>query len=850
MVPTCLSLRNFMCYREPVYLNLRGTRVACLSGENGSGKSTLLDAITWALWGKARVNSDRDLIAIGTTDMEVSFGFILGELEYRVLRRRGRGGDGPPSLEIQTLDGERWRSLSGDNVRQTQQVIDRLLRMDYITFINSAFILQGRADEFTTKAPAQRKQILAEILNLGDYDRHEERARLEMREREQSLHEIDATLASIDQRLGDLPQQQALVDTLGRQLVGLTDSLIQLRDQFAAIQSQLQALEFAAAQRDVLRHRIAGLSDEISSIESEQRALAARLDHHRSVVTRRSEIETCYRELVELRQRSDALAGWLGEQQILMERRRCVDQQIHRANHAVEAEIHSLERQIRDRDRSIRDQPQIVTEIASIQAETTGLVSLEADLAQTRREQSERETERGELQAENQRLRGDMEDLKARLDQIAQADAVCPVCRRSLGGDERQRLEATYQQEGTALGDRYRENQGRLRTLKSVATVLADRLTELDQRRQHLESLNRKRSALDERLRAIELAEQERVALVERREELQRSLLAGEPVAEFQQELTEIEKGLKAVARVRDEHEAIRAKVAALAFIEEDRRRLDQSEAALAGEERQQGLLRDSLERRRAELRHAEEQEARLAGDLVQIGSLRRESDDLQAELGRVERQRSELQEQVGAAQQRVDDCLRLQDQREDLLRERKRTAEEKMIYEELMLAFGKRGIQAMIIETVVPELQDEANAILDKMACNSMHVEFRTQRQTKRGEGVIETLDIVISDEVGRRPYELYSGGEAYRVNFAIRVALSKLLARRAGARLQTLVIDEGFGTQDARGLDGLIEAIHAIEQDFQMILVITHIAELKDVFPTRIDVVRTSNGSQVHLN
>jgi exonuclease SbcC len=86
--------------------------------------------------------------------------------------------------------------------------------------------------------------------------------------------------------------------------------------------------------------------------------------------------------------------------------------------------------------------------------------------------------------------------------------------------------------------------------------------------------------------------------------------------------------------------------------------------------------------------------------------------------------------------------------------------------------------------------------------------------------------------------------------VNFAIRIALSKLLARRAGAQLQLLVIDEGFGTQDAEGRERLVEAINSIQDDFQRILVITHIEELKDAFPVRIDVVKTAQGSQISLN
>jgi len=76
-----------------------------------------------------------------------------------------------------------------------------------------------------------------------------------------------------------------------------------------------------------------------------------------------------------------------------------------------------------------------------------------------------------------------------------------------------------------------------------------------------------------------------------------------------------------------------------------------------------------------------------------------------------------------------------------------------------------------------------------------------------------------------------------------------SEVLAQRAGARLQTLVIDEGFGSQDAQGRQRLVEAINLVRQDFAKILVITHIDELKDAFPTRIDVEKADSGSKVHI-
>jgi exonuclease SbcC len=129
------------------------------------------------------------------------------------------------------------------------------------------------------------------------------------------------------------------------------------------------------------------------------------------------------------------------------------------------------------------------------------------------------------------------------------------------------------------------------------------------------------------------------------------------------------------------------------------------------------------------------------------------------------------------------------------------------------------------------------------------MSVLFQTQRELKTRDTLKETLDIIISDSAGRRDYEMFSGGEAFRVNFAIRLALSEVLAQRAGARLQTLVIDEGFGNQDALGRQRLIEAINTIKEDFAKIVVITHIEALKDAFPTRIEVEKTPRGSVVNI-
>ncbi|MCL4508774.1 MAG: SMC family ATPase, partial [Chloroflexi bacterium] len=248
------------------------------------------------------------------------------------------------------------------------------------------------------------------------------------------------------------------------------------------------------------------------------------------------------------------------------------------------------------------------------------------------------------------------------------------------------------------------------------------------------------------------------------------------------------------------------------------------------------------LERDRAE-------RERLAVDLERRRTLLPQIEQAQRESIRLQQRVGQQQLLLGGLRKSLQHC----DEQARLKMERQRELEdslrEKGVYEELTVAFGRKGIQAMIIGTAISELQDEANELLGRMTDEQMSLRFDMQRGTKKGD-VVETLDILISDRLGTRDYGMFSGGEAFRINFAVRVALSKLLAHRAGARLETLVIDEGFGTQDEQGIDRLVQAIQAVQEDFSRILVITHIAELKERFPVRIDVTKTEDGSTFSIN
>ncbi|MGI0484649.1 AAA family ATPase [Pantanalinema rosaneae CENA516] len=252
---------------------------------------------------------------------------------------------------------------------------------------------------------------------------------------------------------------------------------------------------------------------------------------------------------------------------------------------------------------------------------------------------------------------------------------------------------------------------------------------------------------------------------------------------------------------------------------------------------------------------------AALVQYLQQVPDLKSQIQELEQ---KIQQQRGQLDTHLaylGRLQQQQQQLALLSTQHSALSTQLQTAQRQYRIYQELAQAFGKNGIQALMIENILPQLEAETNRILNRLSGNQLHVQFITQRSHRRDQSrsakakgfqakLIETLDILIADPQGTRPYETYSGGEAFRVNFAIRLALSRLLAQRSGTALQMLIIDEGFGTQDAEGCDRLIAAITAIAPDFACILTVTHVPHFKEAFQTRIEVIKTETGSQLSLS
>lgn len=321
-----------------------------------------------------------------------------------------------------------------------------------------------------------------------------------------------------------------------------------------------------------------------------------------------------------------------------------------------------------------------------------------------------------------------------------------------------------------------------------------------------------------------------------------------------EEKVRKIATELKSLIFNSESYQDICSKLNSLEKAQEQKEQMLRIQATLESEEKVVAEMRILFRNKKAQVDASEKEITTLSDLSEKLSRIDQEILGVEQELTKVRSEEKELRGTLGQIQELISRTAQMEKLSKQKAQEKNTLQREKETFEELALAFGKKGIQAMIIEAAIPEIEDETNKLLEKLTESRMKVSFQTQKETKTklsgGEkGIIETLDIIISDEMGERPYEMYSGGEAFRVNFCIRLAISKLLTHRAGAKLQFLVIDEGFGSQDAPGRARLIEAIDAIKNDFEKILVITHIEELKEEFPVRIEVSKNAEGSTFKL-
>lgn len=850
MIPVRLEIKNFLPYRSPDTLRFEGVHLACLTGPNGAGKSSLLDAITWALWGKARAKRDEELIHLGQGDMHIQLDFEQEGLMYRVLRRRARGKRGQGTLDLFVLAGDgAITTLTAESMRATQARIDELLRLDYETFVHSAFLQQGRADAFTTKNPSERKRILADILGLDRWNKYEDAAKARLKAIDAQLIGYEAQIISIDEELARRPALQADLEAARADYAEAQATLGAAEERLKEVEHAPRELRTAQENKSERERR---LREHVTDLEGVQERIAnqqKQIAGHEEIIAMKADITAGYAALKSARETDRSLSDKLIELRTLDNDLYDLRSQLDNARTRLESEAEGSRKRISELESET--QTDYSGDLESVQDESAQLQARQAERDRLDTQMNDLREERAGLETQQKTLTEEGLTLNDRLERLVKSDddeAACPLCGQPLDDAHRTELIEQIKPEVEAKRDIYRQNKARITSMKTEIDDLRKQIAAIDIELKRLPAVLERAGKLREQVDSVEAA---RIQLKEERAALEdiESRLANESYAEEVREaLAQIEAQRAELGYDKSSHDVAREQLEQHNEYERLHQQLNIAENSLPA--LQSDL--ESTQQREIRLNQAKDELESdietLASEIIRLGELVKEYNARDDEVRALRTTERTANERVIAAEQQLKALDAQEKRKASLENQRDDARQEKAIYDELRRAFGKNGVPAMIIETAIPELETTANNLLSRMTDGRMHLRMNTQKEKVTG-GTAETLDIEIADELGTRSYELYSGGEAFRINFAIRVALSQMLARRAGANLRTLFIDEGFGTQDEGGRNKLVEAINAIQEDFSLILVITHIDELRDSFPVHIVVDKTDSGSRINI-
>lgn len=851
MIPLHLYISGFLSYQEPVELDFSGFHMACISGPNGAGKSSLLDAFTWVLFGIARRRDDT-LINSHSSTAEVILDLYYEGAEYRVQRMKTINKTARLEFFMRDKDGN-WKPHTESTLRDTELKIQNTLHLDYDTFINASFFLQGKADLFAQQRPGDRKRILGNILGLEIWDMYQQIATERRKNLENELVLLNNKLAEIEHEMSEGNERRARLKQVEENLAqaeairkAKDTALEHLRRLSASIAEQQRLVRLLHSQFEGSQQREVAIT---SQLENRQREF----DQYQERLANAEQISLSYQEWQDTRLQ---ISRW---------------DELQRNFHQLDSERSSLMMQIeiertkleKDRQLLLEHQLQIGSFKDTLSAADIRIKELLQAILddQTRlQKRSSLETEINlvretitRCKSENERLKNDMNKIKERVDRLFKIDSpTCPLCEQPLTDEHRQSMIEDLTTEGKQLGDAHRLNKETIRQGEENIQAIESDLENLRNIEINLQKLQRD---LGQAELSHENASQEiqswQTQEAPKLQEIERRLAQQDYAYEAQSTLEKIIAKLLALGYDPSAHEAARQSEKKGRTSEQLMRELEKARASMGQLEREIGNLAEQRTKAAAETASMEIQYQQAKEKYDHEAAALPDLDSAERELLLLREQENRLRTQVGGALQAVEVLKGHVARRAGLTSQKDEISWKITRYKLLEKAFGKDGIPALLIEQALPEIEEQANRILDRLTNGGMSVRFATQKEykDKNREDKKETLDILISDGAGVREYELFSGGEAFRVNFAIRLALSRVLARRAGARLQTLVIDEGFGSQDSEGRQRLLEAINLVSSDFAKILVITHLEELKDAFPARIEVEKTERGSHVRV-
>jgi exonuclease SbcC len=753
-----------------------GDGITGIIGPNGSGKTSLLEGLAWAIYGNTAARGDKDSIrnlrAKARAAVRVELEFGLGSHEYRVER-------GLNDAELYQ-DG----TIVANSIREVTAKVQRVLGMTHDEFFNTYFTGQKELAVLANASRPERAAFLSRVLGYERLRLAQER----VRERRNALsHEVDGLETGLPPR-AELQAERR----------GAEQRLAGARKAAGDAEAARRKAQEALAEEEPRWQAWVARRDRTLSLEGDQRVA------EQGVLAQRQEFQRLDKELAEALAAREELRKLEAEVAPISRLKGELAQldRLHQedaARREDQAKLTELGRALAALDRRIAELADTAAALARAEGEARALAErVEAAERAAEEQQAAWVREKEYAGTRRTELLKQYDEVKEQRDKIERlgSEGECPTCRRPLGAEHAAVL-GVLDRQLSAIVDDGKYFRQRLEQLaqppETVTQAEAARDAVREESRQASERAGTLRAQVEERARL----ERERVAAARRAEELERRV-AARPT------------GYDAAR-----HDAVRTELT----------RLDpvalQAAALAARAERAEVLVREAeLAEKALSTREAL---ARQLADAVQAEGF--SEDKFKAARERHDRATHALRAaELAVAETRgelvaAETAVRETERREGERAARERTIAERKgelrLHNELDRAFS--DLRGDLNAAMRPEISELASSFLADLT-DGRYDEVDLD----------EDYRVVILDDGVPKP--VISGGEEDVANLVLRLAISQMIAERAGQPLSLLVLDEIFGSLDETRRQHVLGLLRHLGDRFPQVILITHIEQVRE--------------------
>ena len=292
MIPSKLSMENFFSHKSSevdfsVFNSalLIGNTEGDYTKSNGSGKSAVFESILWCLFNKSRVSMMDDVIRWGENNCKVSLEFLHEGKNYKVVRTRNRmNSSSNVELKFQDSFGD-WKDISGSTSGDTNLKIEETIKLDYKTFINSAYFRQNDISEFAESEPSKKKEILKSIVDISRWDEYERSSKSKAKELsteckilQGTLQDYDKVGASISSSEEEMALNASDIELLKEKKEIASKELYELRENYQSLKKSLDTATYDKIVSEIDSIRKDGKEKTISRSKEESSLLKVKED--------------------------------------------------------------------------------------------------------------------------------------------------------------------------------------------------------------------------------------------------------------------------------------------------------------------------------------------------------------------------------------------------------------------------------------------------------------------------------------------------------------------------------------------------------------------------------------------